>query len=241
MSRIEEMERLKKEKAAEKRRLEYVTPEWTSKRAKPVFDPSIWPDKETVDVLAEYTDFHALNPHSVTPRPLDDVLVVAGKDLKLASPRLQLKVYTSEADVEAIQETGKPRKAGQELVTYSQTGAQPPQPLSPDYTTPFLGIHGTFARVASISAEFERKSANAGRYDNEDVWYKMSVKDGLETYVCVLCVLCVLCVIHLCIYMCAFAPFFLCLPHSLKLTPPLPLHPSTSVATTSTAITLPSA
>jgi len=181
MSRMEEMERQKREKAAEKRRLEYVTPEWTSKRKKPVFDPAIWTDRETVDVLADYTDFHALNPHSVTPRPLDDVLVQAGKDIKIASPRLQLKVFTSEEDIESIQETGKPKGSGRELVSYSAT-ASAPQPLSPDYTTPSVGMHGTFARVACISAEFERKSANAARYDNEDIWYKRSVKDGLETY-----------------------------------------------------------
>ena len=181
MSRMAEAERQKKEKAAEKRRREYVTPEWTSKLPKPVFDPTIWTDPETCDVLAEYTDFHAQNPHSVTPRPLEDVLVLAGKDIKVASPRLQLQLYgKNEGDAESILETGKPKGEGRELVTYGNGVKY--HPLSPEYKAPILGANGTFAYVNTVAEKFERNARIATRYDNEDIFSKMSVKDTLETY-----------------------------------------------------------
>ena len=179
-NRMSEKERIMREKAAEKRRLEYVTPEWTSTVPKPVFDPTIWPDPETCDALANYEAFHTKYPHSVTPRPLDDVLVKTGKNLILASPRTQLMTYTDEANVEAIKETGKPLTKGAELVSYG-SGVRI-TPLSPEFHKPMLGIHGTFARVAKVSEEFQRNAINAATYDCEDPWYKQSVKDGLETY-----------------------------------------------------------
>ncbi len=118
MSRLNEKNKREREKAEELRKKNYKIPEWTSSRPKPFFDPTIWPDQETTDKMAVYTDWHGRHPHMVTPRPLEDVLVLTGKNIQVASPRTQAMTYTSEEDKEAIADTGMPKTKGEQLVSY---------------------------------------------------------------------------------------------------------------------------
>jgi len=178
--RVSEKEKREREKATELRRKNYVSPAWTSSRPKPHFDPTIWTDPETVDVLSSYTDWHGRHDHMVTPRTYDSVLVTTGKDIKIASPRTQSQTYKDEADAEAIAEKGVPAKAGMQLVTYGNGMSVPP--LSPEFAPTRVGQRGKFAQVNKVANKFEREAVLLARYDSEDPWYKMSVKDGLETY-----------------------------------------------------------
>lgn len=180
MSRLNEKNKREREKAEELRKKNYKIPEWTSSRPKPFFDPTIWPDQETTDKMAVYTDWHGRHPHMVTPRPLEDVLVLTGKNIQVASPRTQAMTYTSEEDKEAIADTGMPKTKGEQLVSYGNGLHAPPLPA--EFTAAQVGARGKFAQVAKVSYKFERESVLLARYDSEDPWYKMSVKDFLETY-----------------------------------------------------------
>jgi len=178
--RVSEKEKREREKAAELRRKNYKSPAWTSDRPKPHFDPTVWTDPETVDVLSSYTDWHGRHAHMVTPRTYGSVLVLTGKDIQVASPRTQAMTYTSEEDKESIAEKGVPLQSGAQLVSYGNGMSQPA--LSPEYLPTRIGQRGKFAQVNKVANKFEREAILAARYDSEDTWYKMSVKDGLETY-----------------------------------------------------------
>jgi len=116
----------------------------------------------------------------VTPRTYESVLVLTGKDIQVASPRTQLMAYTEEEDEESIAEKGVPLRAGMQLVSYGNGMSVPALPT--EFSPTRIGARGKFAQVNKIANKFEREAILAARYDSEDTWYKMSVKDGLETY-----------------------------------------------------------
>jgi len=148
-------------KVVKKKKLEekYVPPPWTSSRPKPELDDHIWPGP-VAEELARYVDWHGKHEHCVTPRPLEDVV----------PQRLQYVVQDEENKDLVYYKSGMDRNQ-------KATGKLPPE-----FTPTVIGANGNWDEVSVVASMYERQASIVGKYDNDDPWYTMSVKDKLEVY-----------------------------------------------------------
>ena len=127
---------------------------WSPQRRKPDFVTGIWGDLEIED-LSRYVDWHRQHPHCVTPRPLkpDEEFLTVDKKLDEGNPKL---VFTK------------------------MPGHIPPTPK--EFQPPLLGGDCDTDSISVIAMEREYEQIIYNKYEREDPWYDMSVKDQLEQF-----------------------------------------------------------
>jgi hypothetical protein len=116
---------------------------WSPARPQPTFVPGIW-EKEEIEDLSRYVDWHRQHPRCITPRPVKE-----NEDFRTGDKKF---------------DEGNPK------LIYSKMPGQL-NPIPKEYLPPPMGVDCDTDTISVVAMEREYNEYLVNRFDREDPWY----------------------------------------------------------------------